>query len=247
MTAIVYRVGQMGARNLHPNRSDATAPVCPRRGKRAEPVLRAPARSPPIRTAVRISYSRGFEFDFSRSCRFCFGQNQMQYPVPQGCLDLLAINGLRERKHALVIAVGVLVINPLVSGMFVDAAASADRQNPPFEGDIHPVGADAGHFCHHNDSIIGFVDVGRWQKYRPRRHALGAFHSCGCPLTDGSDCLGHDLTPSARSHAPRISIFFGRSASNRSNSTSNIPLLKRAWTLSGSTRKGSWTAREKAP
>jgi hypothetical protein len=32
----------------------------------------------------------------------------------------------------------------------------------------------------------------------------------------------------------RISIFFGRSASNRSSSTSRTPLLNRAWALSGS-------------
>src|SRR6516165_4684228 len=178
-------------RRPRPNRFAAAPPICSRHSKRSAPVPRAPA----TRTAVRISDSRSLEFDSSCSCRFCFRQNQMQYPVPEGCLNLVSINGLREREYPLVIAVGVLVINPLVSGTLVGAAASADRQNPPFEGDINPVGANAGHFGHHDDSDVGFVDVGRRQKYRPRRHALSAFGSCGCPLTDSSDCLGHGLTP----------------------------------------------------
>src|SRR5215472_10186295 len=198
----------------------AAASVCPLRIVRSTLVPRAPARPLPTRTAVRISDSRGLELDSSCSCRFCFGQNQMQYAVPEGRLDLLAINGLRERKYTLVIAVGVLVVNPLVSGMFAGAAASADRQDPPFEGDINPVGADAGHFCHHDDSVVGFVDVGRWE----RRHALGAFRSCGGPLTDSSDCLGHDSLLPLDLMRRGFRFFFGRSASNRSNSTSNIPL-----------------------
>ena len=73
----------------------------------------------------------------------------MQNAVLIRGLDALAVYVLGKREDALVIAVGVFVINLLVAGMIMSAASCADRQHPPPEGDVHRIGSDTRYLGEH--------------------------------------------------------------------------------------------------
>src|SRR6266550_8221416 len=170
----------------------------------------------------------------------------MQNAVLELRFDAIAIDIFRQREYPLVIAIGVFVVDPLVASMIVSATASADRQHPPLQGDVDPVRGDTRHLGEHHKVVARFVNIGGRQEHRAWRHAPSAIGRLRRLLIDSSDFLGH-VTLLGQGHAGRIWIFLGRSASSRSSSISRMPLLKRAWTLSASTRNGSWTAREKLP
>src|SRR5271166_3000389 len=146
----------------------------------------------------RRFWSPGFELDFSRSRTLGFGKNKVQNAVFQRGLDAIPVDVFRQGEYPLVIAVGIFVINPLVAGMLIGRAPSANCQHPPLEGDVHPIERDTRHLGEHDDVIASFVDVGGRQEYRPRRCALTALDRLRYLLIDSSHFLGHDCTPSIK-------------------------------------------------
>ena len=100
----------------------------------------------------------------------------MQNAVLERRLDAIPVDIFGERERSLVVAIGVFVVNPLIAGMIVGRASSADCQHPPFEGDIHSIGATPG-ISASTTICRGFIDVGGRQEYRPRGRSLSDF--CG--------------------------------------------------------------------
>jgi hypothetical protein len=117
----------------------------------------------------------------------------MQNAVPERSLDAIPVDIFREGKCSLVVAIGIFAINPLIAGMIIGRASSADRQHPPLESDIHPVESDTRHLGERDDVVARFIDVGGRQEHRPRGRSLTGFCRLRRPLFDSSDFLGHSL------------------------------------------------------
>ena len=116
----------------------------------------------------------------------------MQNAVVESGFDAVTIDVFGKCERSFVVAIGVFRINPLIAGMFVGTAASADCQHAPLERDFHPIGCHAGHLSKYDDIVTSFIDVPRWHEYWPGRRVLSSFGRLRRPLLDRSDFLGHD-------------------------------------------------------
>ena len=99
----------------------------------------------------------------------------MQNSVLERGLYAFPVNPFREGKGSLVVAIRVFAINPLITGMVIGRASSADRQHPSLKSDINPIESDTRHLGEHDYIIAGFLDVGWRQKCRPRGRSLTLF------------------------------------------------------------------------
>ena len=84
----------------------------------------------------------------------------MQNTVFERSLDAIPVDIFREGECSLVVAIGIFAINPLIAGMIIGRASSADRQYPPLEGDIDPVESHTRHLGEHDNVVARFIDVG---------------------------------------------------------------------------------------
>src|SRR5215469_12000123 len=141
---------------------------------------------------LRRFRSGGFQLDLSRFGRLRFRQNELQYAVFKCRCDPVAVDVLGQCENPLVIAVGIFVVDPLVSGMLVGGATSADRQYAAFQTDIDAVGRDPGHLREHDNAVFRFINVCGWHKYRTWRHAFVGLSRRGGLLLNSVGCLGHD-------------------------------------------------------
>jgi hypothetical protein len=76
--------------------------------------------------------------------------------------------------------------------VLIGGVATPDRQHPPFEGYIHPIGANTGHFGEDDDIVSRFVNVGWRNEYRTIGCVFATARRSECPLIGISDFLGHD-------------------------------------------------------
>src|SRR6516162_11640435 len=174
-----------------PASATAASPTARRSNQGAKPVG-SPRRGGTVRLRVS-SLSPGLELDLSRFRGLRLGEDEMKNAVLERSLDAISIDILREGEGSLVVAISVFVVNPLIAGMIFGRASSADRQHPPFEGDIHPVESDTRHLGEHDDAVTRFIDVGGRQEHRPRGRSLIGFCCLRRPLFDSSDFLGHSF------------------------------------------------------